>query len=203
VKKVRVLIIDDHTILRQGVATVLNAEGDMQTIHCGSIGEGLLIVASQLTDVVLLDIDLGSERGTDFIELARRNGFHGPILILTAGIPETERNYIVQLGVAGILLKDASVDTLAERIRECIGAPPPAVSTLVRVASPAPPLFSPRESQVLRLVIQGLANKEIATAMNSTEPIVKSILQQLFRKTSTHSRSQLVGVALENLRDQI
>jgi len=203
VNKIRVLILDDHTILRQSVATVLNAEADMQTLHCGSVGEALLIVGSGLTDVVLLDVDLGDERGSEFLDLARRNGFEGPVLVLTAGVSEAEKELLTGLGISGILLKDESIETLADEIRKSIGAPAPAIPVAPSPAVPSPKLFSPRESQVLRLVIQGLANKEIAVIMNASEPVVKAILQQLFRKTSTHSRSQLVCVALEHFRDQL
>lgn len=201
-KKTRVLVLDDHTILRQGLAGLLNAEPDMEMkLGCGSVGEALLILAAGLADVVLLDLDLGTERGADFLAQARRNGFKGPVLVLTAGVSKEERVVLENLGISGILLKDASVNQLAERVREAVGAPSP---PLPAPEPPRPELVKPftaRESATLRLVVEGRANKEIAGELECSEAVVKGVLQQLFRKTGTHTRSQLVRVALEYHRD--
>jgi len=208
-KKTRVLILDDHTILRQGLARLLNAEPDMEMkVGCGSVGEALLIVAAGLVDVVVLDLDLGAERGVDFLLQARRNGFQGPVLVLTAGVSEADRRVLESLGVFEVLFKDASVDQLAERVREAVGAPthPELDRSSEPIASqgavPVKP-FTPRELAALRLVVEGRANKEIAGDLNCSEAVVKAVLQQLFRKTGTHTRSQLVRVALESHPDML
>jgi two-component system nitrate/nitrite response regulator NarL len=206
VKKTRILILDDHTILRQGVAGLLNAEPDMEMkLGCGSVGEALLIVAAGLVDVVLLDLDLGTERGTDFLAQARRNGFKGPVLVLTAGVTQEEEALLEQLGVSEILKKDSSVNQLAERVREAAGGSSlqPTVRQTPAVGLPnvgARP-FTQREAATLRLVVEGLANKEIAGELDCSEAVVKGLMQQLFRKTGTHTRSQLVRVALEYHRE--
>ena len=202
-KKTRVLLLDDHTMLRQGIARLLNNEPDMEmNLHCASVGEALVVVASGLADIVLLDIDLGTERGTDFLAQARRNGFQGPVLVLTAGISEQEKELVRSYGVAGILRKDATVEKVAEHIREAMGTPAP-----VYAAAPSRPeaakQFTARESTVLRLVVEGLANKEIAAELDVSESVIKAVLQQLFRKTGTHTRSQLVRVALESHREML
>jgi DNA-binding NarL/FixJ family response regulator len=208
VKKTRILILDDHTILRQGLAGLLNAEPDMEMkVGCGSVGEALLIVAAGLVDAVLLDLDLSAERGVDFLAQARRNGFQGPVLVLTAGVSKEEKALLESLGISGILFKDASVNQLAERVREAVGAPPrpeprPSLEAIgASRAEPAKP-FTPREAATLLLVVEGRANKEIAGELDCSEAIVKAVMQQLFRKTGTHTRSQLVRVALEYHRDR-
>lgn len=204
--KIGVLIIDDHKVLRQGIAKVLSAQPDMSLMHCGSVGEGLLLVGSGHIDIVILDVDLGNERGTEFMELARRNGFKGPVLVLTAGVSDSEKEQLLQQGVTDILMKDESIEKLTERIREALGKQPPGGVTVMPVAgtqwresNPRP--FSQRETRVLRLVVQGRANKEIAEELHCTESTVKAVLQQLFRSTGTHSRSQLLGVALQEYKD--
>jgi DNA-binding NarL/FixJ family response regulator len=203
--KIGVLIIDDHKVLRQSIAKVLGAQPDMTMMHCGSVGEGLLLVGSGHVDIVILDVDLGTERGTEFMELARRNGFKGPVLVLTAGVSDSEKEQLWQQGVTDILMKDDSIEKLTERIREAMGRQPEGGVTVMpsttHYREPNPRPFSQRETRVLRLVVQGRANKEIAEELHCTESTVKAVLQQLFRSTGTHSRSQLLGVALQEYKD--
>jgi two-component system, NarL family, nitrate/nitrite response regulator NarL len=201
--KVRVLLLDDHTIFRQGVAMLLNAEPDMELNLCtGAVGEALMMVAGGLADLVLLDLDLGQERGIDFLIQARHNGFAGPVLVLAAAVLPQEGDVLQRYGVAGILRKETSVDALADRIRETVGAP---AFAGLRAAplSPIAKKLTDREQGVLRLVIDGLESKEISAVLECTEAAVKGILQQLFRKTGTRMRSQLVRFALEHYRDQM
>jgi two-component system nitrate/nitrite response regulator NarL len=207
VNKTRILIIDDHTILRQGIARLLNSEPDLVVNgSSGSVGEALMIVASGLADLVLLDIDLGAERGTDFLIQVRQNGFQGPVLVLTAGIPDDERRVLERHGVCAILQKDTSAGQLATHIRaatgktKAMGDVPRATGASAGADGSAG--FTQREAKVLRLVVVGLANKQIATELNTNEPVVKAVLQQLFRKTGTHTRAQLVRVALEQHRGE-
>jgi len=203
VNKIRVLLLDDHTIFRQGVARLLNAEPDLELDLCtGAVGEALMIVAGGLADLVLLDLDLGQERGIDFLAQARRNGFTGPVLVLAAAVSPQEEEVLRRYGIAGILRKDMSVESLADRIRETAGVPAFAGLRTVPVSLLVKKLTE-RETAVLRLVIEGLENKEIGSALGCTDAAVKGILQQLFHKTGTRMRSQLVRFALEHYRDQI
>jgi DNA-binding NarL/FixJ family response regulator len=200
------MILDDHTILRQGVAKLLGAEPDMQvTAATSSVGEALTAVAAGLVDVVLLDLDLGAERGTEFLVQARRNGFQGPVLVLAAAVPPDEQAILDANDVALILTKDSSIGRLADAIRSVTGG------TKGRAAAQGGPPSAPsvpskalreREARVLRLVVEGLSNKAIAAEIGANEPVVKAILQQLFRKTGTNTRAQLVRVALEHLQGE-
>jgi DNA-binding NarL/FixJ family response regulator len=204
--------VDDHTILRQGLTNLLNAAPDLEVSGASaSVGEALVYVGSGLADVVLLDLDLGAERGTDFLVQARRNGFRGPVLVLTAAVPPSDRGILEENQVAAILSKDATVHQVADYIRAAVAAPGPLA--VGRVASgemagrraPEPPRlpdFSSRETRVLRLVVEGLSNKAIAAELESNEPVIKSVLQQLFRKTATRTRAQLVRFALEQFRSR-
>ena len=203
-RKTRILLLEDHIMFRQGVAALLNAEPDMELrLHTGSVDEALRAVVSGQADLVLLDADLGPDRGIDFLELARREGYDGPVLVLTAGISEGEREQFARYGILGILLKDASIDMLATRIRDAVGAPRPEVLLGPPETDETLKPLTVREFKVLRLVIEGLSNKEIGVETGSTEAAVKGILQQLFHKTGSRTRSQLVRFALEHHRDQI
>jgi len=202
VKKTRVLLLDDHTIFRQGVARLLNSEPDLElNLHTGAVGEALMIVAGGHADIVLLDLDLGHERGIDFLAQARQNGYSGPVLVLTAGVSPQEEA-LRRYGVSGILRKDMSVDALAERIREVVGVPAVAGNGIFRGPGTVKQLTG-REALVLRLVVEGLQNKEIGAELGCTEVAVKGTLQQLFHKTGTRMRSRLVRFALDHYRNQI
>jgi|SRR5579862_7987971 len=204
-RKTRVLLLDDHIMFRQGVAALLNAEPDLELrLHTGSVDEALRVVAAGEADVVLVDVDLGQDRGIDFLEKARENGYDGPVVLLTAGVSEAERELYERQGIRGILLKDASIYMLATRIREAVGALPQAAELMPPTArTESVRQLTVREFKVLHLVIEGLSNKEIAAETGSTEAAVKGILQQLFRKTGARTRSQLVRFALEHHGDQI
>jgi len=204
-KKTRVLLIDDHTLFRQGIATIVNAEPDIELkLHCGSIGEALFIIAAEVVDLVLLDIDLGQERGIDFLAQARANGFRGPVLILTARLSKDEMEVLERYGISGVILKNASSEALVHRIRDVTGRerslePPRPV---VKPHQDSLRRLSQRETDVLRLVVEGHANKEIASQIGVSEATIKALIQNLFHKTGTHTRSQLVRVALEDYHDQ-
>jgi DNA-binding NarL/FixJ family response regulator len=209
--KIRILLLDDHTIFRQALIGLLRTQPDLDVpLHCGSVGEALLGLAALPPDIVILDVDLGAESGIDFLPQARRNGFHGPVLVLTAGVSKNEEQLLENHGVSGILRKDVSVDVLAERIRELAG-----IQSRTRLATPS--VVSPdplprgkrrkpltfREVEVLRRILEGQANKQIAHELGCTESAVKGIVQQLFHKTGTATRSQLVRAALEQYHDEI
>lgn len=203
-EKIRVLLVDDHTIFRQGVAHLLNAEPDIEVkLHCRSVGEALLLAAAQLADVVVLDLDLGSERGIDFVEKARAVGFTGSVLVLAAAISNQERAVLENHGVAGILKKDESVVSVAAAIRDAVSKPLPNAPQAESLPTAVLPrrTLTERELQVLRLVFEGLANKEIAHRMGISESSVKATLQQLFQKSGARTRGQLVRAALEHYRE--
>jgi len=210
-RKIRILLVDDHTIFRQGLVNLLNNQPDLDLpLHCGSVGEALLGLAAAAPDIVLLDVDLGPESGIDFLAEARRNGFHGPVLVLTAGISRHEEQLLQNNGISGILRKDISIDELTARIREVAGIQAQRDFAVAAAdAQDAPPgakrqkALTSREVEVLRLILEGHANKQIAHELECSESAVKGIIQQLFHKSGTRTRSQLVRATLEQYRDQI
>jgi two-component system, NarL family, nitrate/nitrite response regulator NarL len=213
-KKTRVLIIDDHTLFRESVARLFQAEHDFEVRHCGSVGEGLAIVAGWPPEVVLLDFDLGGETGASFLVKMQDTGFAGKVLLLTAGVTELEAADLIRRGISGIVLKHSSPAELSESIREALAGKvwfeqgylkkvlEKAAAPDVRSSS-FTKTFTERERQVLSFVFEGLANKEIAGRLRVSESSVKATLQQLFEKTGVRTRSQLVRAALEQYKDQL
>jgi len=205
---IRLLLIDDHALFRESMARVLGDDPAFEIVHCGSIREALALLAESRFDVVLLDHDLGSERASQFLPAARQSGYEGRVLVVTAWVSDTEARRLLRQGVSGIFLKKAPLSELNESIRvvaaggswmdSSFGAAPDESD---RGASGAN--LSDRQRRVLRFVLEGLSNKEIAWRMQISESYVKAILQSLFQKTGVRTRGQLVRVAFEQYENEL
>jgi two-component system, NarL family, nitrate/nitrite response regulator NarL len=209
-KPIRALLVDDHALFRESVALLLAREQAFQIEHCGSIREALELLSVRSFDLVLLDHDLGAERASQFLPAARQAGFEGRVLVVTAWVSDTEARRLLRQGVAGIFLKEGSLAELAESIRSVAAGGALPERMLARPQEQAkdnqPPtlaMFSDRQRKVLRYVLEGLSNKEIAWRLQISESYVKAILQSLFQKTGVRTRGQLVRVAFEQYEDQL
>jgi DNA-binding NarL/FixJ family response regulator len=200
---IRLLLLDDHVLFREGLSRLLVSEPDFEMVaQCGTPGEALKILTRSSVDIVLLDYDLEDDTGTRFISAASAAGYRGKILMVTAGMNESQCSLAWKLGISGISLKHSSPASLLQAIRTVaegrIWNDPKSV---VPASSPSdakhPPGLTPREQQVLRGVLEGLTNKEIAHQIGVSLSSVKASLQQLFDKTSVRTRSQLVRIAIE------
>ena len=207
---IRILLIDDHALFRQSVAQVLAADPQLQIEQCPSIRDALTLLSQQTFDLVLLDHDLGAERASQFLPAARQIGYEGRVLVVTAWVSEMEARRLLRQGVNGIFLKQGELSELAEGIRTvaaggtwldrsfaAMGEEPDSAPQA------APPAFNERQRKVLRFVLEGLSNKEIAWQLQISESYVKAILQSLFQKTGVRTRGQLVRVAVEQYEDQL
>lgn len=211
--KARILIVDDHTLFRESLARLLEAENGFEVRHCGSVQDGISMLSAGWTaDVVLLDFDLGNEKGSSFLAKASAAGFQGKTLLLTAGVSEMEAADLIRGGISGVVLKHSPPAELSESIQKALeGKVWFDQAYLKRVVEgtspselrPATTTFTERERKTLMFVFEGLANKEIADRLQVSESAVKSCLQQLFEKTGVRTRSQLVRVALERFKDQL
>jgi DNA-binding NarL/FixJ family response regulator len=208
-KAIRVLLVDDHALFRESVARVLSLEPELAVEHCPDIASALQILSRQPVDLVLLDHDLGGERASQFLPMARQAGFEGRVLVVTAWVSETEARRLLQQGVSGIFLKEAPLEELLESIRIVMSGgnwvDPSVAPSAENAASAesAAPVFNDRQRKVLRFVLEGLSNKEIAWRLQISESYVKAILQSLFQKTGVRTRGQLVRVAFEQYEDQL
>jgi DNA-binding NarL/FixJ family response regulator len=206
-ERIRLLLVDDHILFRDGLSRLLSLEPDLEVVACrGTVAEALDTVGREAVDIVLLDYDLGEDRGSHFLASARRTGFTGKVLMVTAGMTAKESSSALHQGVSGIFLKHNSPGTLAKAVRLIMGGEiwvDPKVIQLMadRVDQPEPerasPLLTEREQQVLRGIFEGLTNKEIGAQLGVTDGAIKATLQQLFQKTGVRTRSQLVRIALE------
>src|SRR5271154_3366203 len=162
---IRLLLLDDHILFREGLNRLLISEPDFETVgQCGTPAEALKILERVAVDIVLLDFDLEDDTGTRFIRAARAAGYRGKVLMVTAGMSGLDTALAWKLGISGIFLKHNSPATLLDAIRVVAAGgvwtdqkPPPK-------AAPAPPKaesargahLTPREQQVLRSVLEGM-----------------------------------------------
>jgi len=211
-RTINLVLIDDHAMFREGLARSIEKESDLRVVgQCASSTEALAMLGASGATMVLLDVDLGTERAVDFVSGARRKGFDGPILVVTAGISDQEAVQLVQSGVAGILHKHHSTAVLCNTIRQvangevCLESAylGPLFRTVDKSRPSSRPQLTDRDKAVLRFVFQGLTNREIAGRIQISEGAVKASLRQVFDKLGVRTRAQLVKVALEQYRDQI
>jgi two-component system nitrate/nitrite response regulator NarL len=209
---IRILIIDDHVMFREGLIRMLEREEDLRVVgQYASATEALHSMRETEADVVLLDVDLGSERAMDFVAAAKGTGFVVKILIVTAGMSDLEAVQLVQAGVAGILHKQNSTEALCNAVRQIARGEvylersylAPLFRSVARPSSARPTRLTDRDKAVLRFILQGLANREIAERMSLSEAAVKASLRQVFGKLNVRTRAQAVKVALEQYRDQL
>jgi two-component system, NarL family, nitrate/nitrite response regulator NarL len=211
-RTIQLLLVDDHAMFREGLVRMLEKEADLKVVgQCASAREALAMLPASGADMVLLDVDLGSERALDFVIGSRAKGFQGQILVVTAGMSDQEALQLMQAGVAGILHKHHSASVLCGAIRQMARGEVymektylgPLLRSVDRSRPPARPLLTERDKTVLRSVFQGLTNREIAARLQISEGAVKASLRQVFDKLGVRTRAQLVKVALEQYRDQL
>ncbi|HUB50652.1 MAG TPA: response regulator transcription factor [Terracidiphilus sp.] len=205
---IRILIVDDHSLFRESLGRMLQAEPGLSVVgECSSLGEALAALSTIEADVILLDYDLGNELGTLLLAELKKRQVHTSVLIVTAGMPSDEAFRGLDEGVKGILLKHSSLDQLINAIRTVAAGErwlgDEAVRALLssRYGVPtgsetARPLTA-RQSEVMRGILDGLTNKEIAFNLKSSETSVKAVIQELFQKAGVRTRSQLVRIAIE------
>ena len=207
-ERIRLLLLDDHVLFREGLSRLLASEPDFEMVgNCGTSAEALEVLRGSPVDIVLLDFDLGDDHGSQFIAAARRAGYPGKILMVTAGMDAAESSIALQLGASGIFLKHNSPVTLAKAIRLVASGEMWMDQRVIHLMADGihrregvgfQKVLTEREQQVLRGIFEGLTNKEIAARLGVSESAVKATLQQLFQKTRVRTRSQLVRIALES-----
>jgi len=209
---INLLLLDDHAMFRQGLARVLEKEPGIKIVaQCSTSAQALDVLSKSGATMVLLDVDLGPERALDFVTQAKKKGFGGQILVVTAGVSGQEAVQLVQAGVAGILHKQHSTEKLSDAIRQVAAGEvcleqdylTSLFRSVDRTKPQAQPKLTERDKTVLRFIFQGLTNKDISARLEISEGAVKASLRKLFDKLGVRTRAQLVKVALEQYRDQL
>ncbi|MGQ9634888.1 MAG: response regulator [Bryobacteraceae bacterium] len=212
-KRITLLVVDDHALFREGLVRLLASEPGLEVqAACSSVDEAIQFLAHSAPQVVLLDYDLGAESGMRFLRRSAEATYRGRVLVVTAGLQDSEALALLRSGAWGIFLKHNSPASLVDAIRKVargeVWLDQHFLRLLVQEAKSGlyeeqVPRLSARETEVLRAVFEGLSNKEIALRLAVSESSVKATIQQLFLKTGVRRRSQLVRAALDRYRDYL
>jgi DNA-binding NarL/FixJ family response regulator len=198
---VRVLIVDDHPVVREGLRTVLSAEPDIDVVGEAGTGDDAVRQAVALRpDVALMDLRLPGLDGVDATARIVAAGA-AAVLILTTYDSDGDIVRALAAGATGYLLKDTPRDELARGVRaaargETVLAPPVAARLVTRVCEPAAPALTPREADVLRCIARGLSNPDTGRELFISEATVKSHVTRIFEKLGVNDRTAAVTVAM-------
>jgi two-component system response regulator NreC len=195
---IRILLIDELAVVRESLAMALGTARDMELWCSSTIEEGseLLNGSPGRFDVVLVKQSAGGQKVDELLSITNQNGLNGRVLIITPGLSELEQTRLARLGVAGIFAKQRPLVELIDAIRGVAREQP----WFDRQASHEDPLkraLSRQERTAADLVLEGLANKEIAVRMVVSESCVKALLQRVFLKVGVRTRGQLVRFLME------
>ena len=202
---IRVLVVDDHVMVRAGLAGMLGAAGDIEVV--GQAADGAAAVEEALAhrpDVVLMDLSMPEVDGIEATKRVRAALPEAAVVVLTSFSDRAQVRRALEAGAVGYQLKDAEPDVLREAVRAAARGDVPldarvARVLLTQVVAPADPL-SPREREVLELVAEGMANKQIARTLGITERTVKAHLGNAFRQIGVADRTSAALWLRDNSR---
>lgn len=200
---VRVLLVDDHTVMRQGVRMLLTLDTEIEVVGEASNGREAVQLCQQLRpDVVLMDLLMPVMDGLAAITEIRRDLPDTEIVALTSVLEDSVVTDVVRAGAIGYLLKDSSGEELVKAIKSAangqVHLSPQAAAKLVRdVRAPDhPQALTNRETDVLRLLAKGCSNKEIAQTLKIGEKTVHSHVSNILQKLDVPSRTQAALYAI-------
>jgi len=198
---IRVVLVDDHPIVRSGLRAVLAARPELEVVGEAASGEEALgVVAATSPDVVLADLRLGP--GMDGVALTRAVAEQTAVVILTTYDHDLDIVRAVEAGAAGYLLKDAPTDAIVAALTDAAAgrtvlSPEQTQRVVDTMRQGRRPALSDRERDVLELVAQGHSNREIAKALFLSEATVKTHLVHCYGKLGVESRTAAVARARE------
>jgi DNA-binding NarL/FixJ family response regulator len=205
VSPIRIVVVDDHPVVRQGLVAVLEDQADFEVVGSfGSAREAVQHVARLAVDVVLLDLEMPELDGVESIPLIHKERGQAGVLVFTAYDTEERVLGAIRAGARGYLLKGASADEIARAVRAVHGGgsylePRVAARLTAEVATPhrSGTTLSEREREVLRLVADGLPSKQIARELSISERTVKFHVNSIFHKLGAENRAQAVALAAQ------
>jgi len=199
--KIRVLIVDDHRVVRVGLRAIIDAEPDMEVVaEAGDGPAALAAYAEHKPDITLLDLRLPGMSGPEVLTALRQQDPEATVIVLTSYDADEDVYRAVQAGARGYLLKGTLPDGVLEAaIRKVhagqrLLAPEAAARLADRMTSPQ---LTPREVAVLELVARGKSNKEIGTMLSLAEGTVKTHLKRIYEKLGVGDRTEAALVAVQ------
>ena len=200
---IRLLIADDHPVVRTGLLGMLGGQPDLEVVGQAATGTEAVELAAQLRpDVVLMDLRMPEMDGVAAISAIRERQPETHILVLTTYDTDADILRAIEAGATGYLLKDCPRDELYRAVRaaaqgEAVLAPAVAARVMGRMRAPAEEALSAREIEVLALVARGTSNKEVARQLHISEATVKTHLVHIYGKLGVADRTAAVTTALQ------
>ncbi|MGH3350879.1 MAG: response regulator [Nocardioides sp.] len=200
---IKIVVADDHPVVRDGVVGVLQAQGFDVVGQAGDGTEALALVDKLDPDVLVLDLRMPGTGGVEVIEKLRAREARVGVLVLTTFDTDTDVVAAIEAGATGYLLKDAPTPDLIDAVRataagETVLSPAVATRLASRLRSPGPSAqLSPREREVLTLVARGTTNRTIAATLFVSEATVKTHLAHIFDKLTVKDRAAAVAKAYD------
>jgi len=198
---VRVLVVDDHPVVRDGLVAMLGAGPGIEVVGSAEDGqEALAMIAEHAPEVVLMDLRMPRLGGVEAIRALRGRGDDTRVLVLTTYDTDREIVGALDAGADGYLLKDARGPELVRAVHDLAAGRPvlvPAALAALTGARQSRPALSARESEVLRLVADGCTNRAVATRLGIGEATVKTHLVHVYEKLGVGDRASAVRTAWE------
>jgi two-component system NarL family response regulator len=197
--QIRVLCVDDHRIVREGIASIINCQRDMTMVASAASGpDGIALFKQHLPDVTLMDLQLGKMSGLQAIRAIRQHHKAAKIIVLSMYDGDEDVYQSLRAGAVTYLLKDAASDDLVNIIREVhAGRRPLTPDIRARLGEHFTYMaLTPREIEVLERVKSGMRNKEIAAALQISEMTVQVHIKNLLLKLKVNDRAAAVNVAV-------
>jgi DNA-binding NarL/FixJ family response regulator len=203
VKKLSILIADDHPVVRDGLRGMLESQPDFEVVGEAADGAQAIQLAEELKpEIVLMDLRMPQVDGVTAIREIKSSQAETQILVLTTYDSDADILRAIEAGATGYLLKDSSREELYGAIRatargDTVLAPSVAARLVGQMRAPAEERLSSRELEVLQLVAEGASNKDIASRLHISQATVKSHLIHIFGKLGVSDRTAAVTVALQ------
>lgn len=206
--RARILLVDDHPMMRKGVIQLLEFEDDLQVVGEAGSGEEALRMAAELEpDMILLDLNMKGMTGLDTLRALRENGEDARIVVFTVSDDRNDVINVLRAGADGYLLKDMEPERLLEHIRQAATGQLTISPQLTQVLAQALrgddrpkgiEELTDRERQILRQLAHGYSNKMIARKLDITEGTVKVHVKRVLHKLGMRSRVEAAVWAVEN-----
>ncbi len=200
----KILLIDDHPLMRQGIRQILELEDNFMIVGEASNGtDGISIALDKNPDLIILDLNMKGISGLDTLRALRKHGIDSRIIVLTVSDEQSDIFALMDAGVDGYLLKDSDTAELVENIRKAAqGETVLSESVKQHLLERRPendPLsvLTDRERDVLQWIATGMSNKQIASQLFISEETVKVHIRNLLRKLNVHSRVAATVLYLE------
>lgn len=198
-KKVRILIADDHQLIRRGLAEIINDEPDLSVVDEAADGTEAIRLANTLKpDIIIMDLMMPNLNGVEATRQILASDSKARILILTSFATSLALSQAVDAGAVGVMLKDSTIDEQLAAIRAVANGQeyfPPEITAILEENASVTKL-SPRQLKILEAITRGYTNQDIATMFDISTTAVKQQLHTICRKIGAANRAEATSIAL-------